>query len=251
MFRVLTTRRIVGKTFLHLFISFDEIYMFLLLLGISEATLSTRAGTSSFHSSAFVAESQRKRQARITKKRNVDKTAARDELFEARRPHPVLGIAPGDDAKWENCDLAKILIDARRNPLKNLSAIPTAPTPDPNASPETLIEGTPLELPEHFAFGIGLKEQDLLFGALPATSAQQPYLKYNGSPHSYALEGQLAVRERQRVNSAQLARIVDLSNANARGIAYENRRRCIEAFSEPGKPNDTGRSEVQGMLLFF
>ena len=34
-----------------------------------------------------------------------------------------------------------------------------------------------------------------------------------------------------------LARVVDLRNASAAGIAFENRRRAVKAFSEPGKPN--------------
>jgi hypothetical protein len=42
-------------------------------------------------------------------------------------------------------------------------------------------------------------------------------------------------------------------NVNAAGIAFKNRRTPIAAFSEPRKPNDTGRMEVQGAyfpLLF-
>jgi small subunit ribosomal protein S15 len=46
-----------------------------------------------------------------------------------------------------------------------------------------------------------------------------------------------------------MAVVVDLCNANAAGIAFENRRRVITAFSEPGKPNHTGRTEVQGAYL--
>jgi hypothetical protein len=53
--------------------------------------------------------------------------------------------------------------------------------------------------------------------------------------------GALAVGVRQ-VNA--MAAVVDLRNANAAGIAFENRRRVIAAFSEPGKSNDTAR-EVQ------
>ena len=41
------------------------------------------------------------------------------------------------------------------------------------------------------------------------------------------------------------ARVMDLRNANARGIAFENRRRVIAAFSPTGKDNDTGYPEVQ------
>jgi small subunit ribosomal protein S15 len=37
------------------------------------------------------------------------------------------------------------------------------------------------------------------------------------------------------------------------GIAFENRRRVIAPFSEPGKPNHTGTTEVEGAycLLFL
>ncbi|KAI9432061.1 hypothetical protein H4582DRAFT_1998882 [Lactarius indigo] len=51
------------------------------------------------------------------------------------------------------------------------------------------------------------------------------------------------------VQANQVARLVDLRNANAAGVAFENRRRVIAAFSEPGKPDDTGRTEVQAALL--
>jgi len=39
--------------------------------------------------------------------------------------------------------------------------------------------------------------------------------------------------------------------ANAAGIAFENHRGVIDTFSEPGKPNDTGRTEVLGAYLLF
>ena len=44
-----------------------------------------------------------------------------------------------------------------------------------------------------------------------------------------------------------LAKVLDLRNANAAGIAYENRLRIIEAFSTPQNPFDPGRTEVQGI----
>ena len=44
---------------------------------------------------------------------------------------------------------------------------------------------------------------------------------------------------------ANFARVMDLRNSNARGIAFENRKRIIAAFSPPGKDNDTGCPEVQ------
>jgi hypothetical protein len=50
--------------------------------------------------------------------------------------------------------------------------------------------------------------------------------------------GALAAGVRQA--NAMVA-LVDLRNANAAGIPFENRRRVIVAFSELGKPNDTAR----------
>ena len=47
-----------------------------------------------------------------------------------------------------------------------------------------------------------------------------------------------------------LVRLVDLWNANAAGVAFENRRRDVEEFSELG-PNDTGRTEVRGVRRLF
>ena len=50
--------------------------------------------------------------------------------------------------------------------------------------------------------------------------------------------------------SSAFAAVVDLRNANAGGIAFANRQRIVEAFSEPGKPGDTGRPEVQGRTQY-
>jgi len=42
------------------------------------------------------------------------------------------------------------------------------------------------------------------------------------------------------------AKVIDLVNANAKGITYENRRRIVLEFSGPENPFDPGRVEVQG-----
>ena len=62
-------------------------------------------------------------------------------------------------------------------------------------------------------------------------------------------EPQLTEDEKEEEKKArQFARIVDLRNANARGIAFENRRRIIAAFSPTGKATDSGYPEVQGEM---
>jgi len=40
------------------------------------------------------------------------------------------------------------------------------------------------------------------------------------------------------------AKVVDLRNTNSKGLAFENRRHYVQAFSLPGKPNDIGRPEA-------
>ena len=100
-------------------------------------------------------------------------------------------------------------------------------------------------------FGIGNAERELLFNDLPSAAAMRPYMRWTSSEIKQKLEKEqnmvATLMLRERLNAELLARITSLSNASAKGIAYENRRRIISEFSEPEKPNDTGRSEVQGM----
>ena len=46
-----------------------------------------------------------------------------------------------------------------------------------------------------------------------------------------------------------LAKLVDLRNANARGVAYENRRRIVQAFAGEGRSYNPGLPECQGRSL--
>ncbi|KAF8336340.1 uncharacterized protein EI90DRAFT_3045378 [Cantharellus anzutake] len=87
----------------------------------------------------------------------------------------------------------------------------------------------------------------------PSSSPSDPPLTTHGSSSITArsetqVENLNHFLDVTRLNTEMLARITGLSNANARGIAFENRKRIVDAFSE-GKPNDTGRSEVQAALL--
>jgi len=56
-------------------------------------------------------------------------------------------------------------------------------------------------------------------------------------------------REKQKATT--FAKVVDLRNADADGIAYENKRRIIVAFSTPENPFDPGRTEVQAAILTY
>ena len=184
-------------------------------------------------------ETRRSRLARVSKKDNAERRAQRTVDAKHIRPDPILGHAPGDDSKWRNCDLAKVLVS--HTELQS----PSAPVPPFDVT-------QPLKLPESFQWGIGgdPQAQQFLFEALPDVSSQRALKNMDVvNPRDAVvkrkiLEGQWA----EMHNAHVLTRLVDLRNASAGGIAFENRRRCVEAFSAPDKPNDTGRPEVQGML---
>lgn len=147
----------------------------------------------------------------------------------------MLGTAPGNEAKWENCDLAKVLLTEE--------SVQAAPVPTPPSS------STPLELPQTMNFGIDKSTQQLLFHSLPAVSAQKDFIGKDMSINPQRWMEQINEAEaKEVVKSNILARVVDMRNASAKGIAFENRRRCVEEFSEPGKSGDTGRPEVQGTV---
>jgi len=58
-------------------------------------------------------------------------------------------------------------------------------------------------------------------------------------------------QELEQLKLNQFAKLVDLRNANAQGIAYENKRRIILAFSGQEGSYDTGSTEVQVALLTY
>jgi small subunit ribosomal protein S15 len=136
------------------------------------------------------------------------------------RPHVVLGTISNTDT-WTSCDLAR-----------------------------TLVQPDELAAPLASSFGIRAREQRMLFAHLPLLAADmhtRREMRMSGTPKAAEMAAQheraLEAGTRQ---AESLAKLVDLRNANAAGVAFENRRRVVEAFSEPGKPGDTGRTEVQG-----
>jgi small subunit ribosomal protein S15 len=162
----------------------------------------------------------------------LKKRAERARLAEANRPHVVVGHRPGDDAKWSKCDLAKVIIAEKDIEGTNTESLPTGE----------------ISMPTHFNYGFGEREKEMLFETLPqltilnASDKKREGYAADGLQHRHDKADQM-----QLFKSRMLARIVSLRNANAKGIAYDNRRRIIAEFSEPANPEDTGRPEVQGM----
>ena len=202
---------------------------------------STAAATlSQFHTSATASASfATKRISARNRKQNIQKTEKRREEASLKRPSVVLGTRPSEEAeRWANCDLAKVLVQESEL------------TGSTELQPTQFPIGT-VPLPKQIGFGVTEVEKEALFGSLPLVSVEMREAQPFGSvaPQSDRLEAAGKHAEKIELEKARLfAKALDLRNANAAGIAFENRRRIVLAFSAPENPYDTGRAEVQGAL---
>ncbi|EMD32580.1 hypothetical protein CERSUDRAFT_118619, partial [Gelatoporia subvermispora B] len=187
------------------------------------------ASSSSTHSAALHTSAIRAQPGRLTAAQRSKKRKPKEIAVSDGRPHVVLGHRTGDEAKWLKCDLAKVIITEED--------IQASPIPKPFVN---VHEG--VQTPTYYNYGVGMGEEELLFEALPTLTYER---RQKQSSH-YPLPD-LEAKEVQK--ATMFARLVDLRNANARGIAYENRRRIITAFSTPENPEDPGRPEVQAALM--
>lgn len=194
----------------------------------------------SFHLTASLNETYKSRKARADKKKNIQKQQLKEQGSSKARPNPVLGHSntPEGQKLWENSDLCKILLTESQL----LEA--------QNRSLHTAANSIPVS--EHLNFGIKTQEEELIFQTLPEVAAQQAFFLNTGAEYDGTashIEKLQECESKATINAIHLARLADLRNASTTGIAVENRRRCVEAFSLPGKPNDTGRPEVQAAIL--
>ncbi|KAI0275361.1 mitochondrial ribosomal protein S15 [Gloeopeniophorella convolvens] len=210
-------------------------------VAVGAAASSSRAA--SLHTSAVLnIESARKRQARLTRQKNLAKREELQKKAASSRPHVILGTVAGNETKWTSSDLARVLV----RPEELAPDAPTDAVRIPKAASD-------IDVPQTLAFGLGEGEQRMLFGHLPLLSADVNTRRELTAMKGLQMEEAAAQNETDMAASvaqaSQVAKLVDMRNANAQGIAFENRRRVIAEFSEPGKPNDTGRTEVQAALL--
>ncbi|KAF6757762.1 hypothetical protein DFP72DRAFT_1168086 [Ephemerocybe angulata] len=204
-----------------------------------------------FHTSSVNLASARKQASSVIRKKNILQKTRRTQEALADRPSVVLGTRPSEEAvKWPNCDLAKILVNEELlhapNPVASSSTAASSSTLQPLETPIGEVH-----VPVQPAFGVAEAEKELLFNYLPRISAEAKVLPGSPSPIASGrdivpLDKKMARAEKEEVKKADaFARVIDLRNANAAGIAFENRRRIIEAFSTPENPFDPGRAEVQ------
>jgi len=172
-----------------------------------------------------------------TPKKTVSKLQAkvdRKHAKDAGRLYVVLGSEYNKEDKWIGCDLQRTIL-----------------TPEDvysqDAEPHVLhLSDGEVRIPSRLNFGIeGGEEKKLLFEVLPTLTVERAVTTFDED----TVERTTAAMKEELQKANMFARLADLRNANAKGLAYENRRRIIAAFSTPQQPNDTGRPEVQGMSL--
>lgn len=192
-----------------------------------------------FHLTTSLNETFKTRQARSAKRKNLENRQKRKQDTSTTRVDPVLGHSNTEEGRklWEDSELCEILLTE----AKILGA-------QPRSFP--VVSGS-IALPQHLNFGIKTHEEELVFQALPEVMAQQNFFQQTTAAFDSADPKHASILEeaesKSTISTIHLSRLADLRNASAAGIAVENRRRCVETFSPPGKPNDTGRPEVQGI----
>jgi small subunit ribosomal protein S15 len=197
----------------------------------------------SFHITSPLNETYKTRKARVVKKKNITKQQTINRSNETDRPDSILGHSktPEGEKLWAESELCNLLLTPEKILADRPRDIPTA-------------SGS-ISVSQHLNFGIKPQEEELIFQTLPDVTSQQAFFGIMRT--QYDSENEVHVRTFQeaeakaKISAIHLSRLTDLRNASTAGIAVENRRRCVEAFSSPDKPNDTGRSEVQGICLYF
>ncbi|KAL0951963.1 hypothetical protein HGRIS_008614 [Hohenbuehelia grisea] len=207
---------------------------------------SSRASIASSSRSAFIhttstvrAENPRTRLARTLKKANIEQKEDRLEKEIQNRPSPVLGTHPGDHKTWQDCELKTILVDE--------SEIAGDVTFKAVETPFGVVK-----MPPSLNYGITGEDKLRLLHDLPCLSAETDLLQLEGFSDAERKSFSVHAAHREAWKANIFVKAIDLRNANAGGIAFENRRRIIAAFSDPeGNRWDPGRAEVQAALLTY
>lgn len=193
-------------------------------------TVASTSSTSLLHSSAIL---QARAQVDLSRKLRRQQKIVHKQEEADKRPHPITGLRRGEEDKWKACDLAKILVseeDLTAPPVEVQTAVGTIP------------------MPRVFSYGIREPEAALLFKDLPELSSEQPIRQEKPATSERFNQIHAESAPVEALKSAQFSKVVDLRNANADGIHFENRQRIIRQFSAPDRPFNPGRQEVQGML---
>ncbi|GAA6047974.1 hypothetical protein JCM3770_006451 [Rhodotorula araucariae] len=203
----------------------------------TSAALQVPLASRPFATSAPAQESRARRKTRLVRKANLEKNASLVRQHAHVRPDPVLGYAHGNDDLWNSCRLNSILLN-RQDVWGDVVQVDGA-APDRSAERYT---------PKLFNFGLDQATAEHLSSVLPATAALRATLGDGATTVDAVLleRFERATDQEDRKRDA-LMRIVDLRNADSKGIEVENTRRIVAAFGRT--PGDTASPEVQAAIL--
>ena len=155
-----------------------------------------------------------------------------------------MGTRPWEEEeKWKDCRLAQVLVNEEA--LSGTDLV------------KTKLTIGEVDVPKQLGYGVDRAEKMMLLDSLPvvtahmATADKIKALQQQGKvdPDEYRKDVYKKDIAKQLHQTNMFAKVLDLQNANAAGIAYVNRQRIIKAFSTSKNPFDTGRTEVQGTQL--
>ncbi|KAK7020486.1 hypothetical protein R3P38DRAFT_2969746 [Favolaschia claudopus] len=212
------------------------------------------SSSSGFHTSAVLSKiSEARLRSRALKKANLQKRGEVLQTAQATRPSVILGTRPGEDHLWAESYLGRLVVD------ESVFTQPMETT--------TVLQNDVSTMPKYKAFGVAEGETQRLFSHLPmlTKTVRPPPIKgiptaaaeINAKQSVYGEHDQTSDEEDnswlllEKQKAASFARVIDLRNADAGGISYENRRRIVLAFSTPENPFSPGRTEVQAAILTY
>ncbi|GAA5996952.1 mitochondrial 37S ribosomal protein uS15m MRPS28 [Rhodotorula paludigena] len=217
-------------------------------LAAASTSAGATAGSSqprSFSTSAPAGESRARRKTRLVRKANLEKKAQLVRQHEQSRPDPVLGFAKGNDALWDKSLLKSVLLNRDEVWAQPAQADATGAGADAAARGTAGAEGY---TPELYNFGLDAQTAEQLSSVLPATAALRSTLGDQAtSVDAIMLERFETATTREEAKRDALMRIVDLRNADSKGIEVENTRRIVATFGRT--PGDTASPEVQSAIL--
>ncbi|KAM0752270.1 hypothetical protein T439DRAFT_312402 [Meredithblackwellia eburnea MCA 4105] len=220
-----------------------------------------------FSQSATTNESKAKRKSRLVRKNHLEHKQQIATQLKLQQPNPVTGAAKSNDQLWQNSKLKNVLLD-RQQVWGNTVSVLSGETSSSSSSSSTSISTTEQEsqetresdsadnasefqlieptLPTHLNFGLDpaiIKDFSTNFPLVATSAAIGPHLS---ATHLLAKRfSEASGKELEKRNS--MLRVLDLRNANAKGIEVENTRRIIKAFGE--HEGDSGRPEVQAAII--
>ena len=220
---------------LNWWVNITHISVAVLILFLASRTVASSSRANAFHTSSVTLSKASQRISARNKKKNISRTAERLKEEALNQPSFVLGTRTAEEGeKWVNCKLSQVLVTEEQ-------LVSTAETVTQRFSIGEV------ELPKEFGHGVTETEKTILFQDLPVATMNMT--SHVGPDVGVVESAEVRTEETRELTKANLvAKALDLRNANAAGIAFENRRRIIEAFSTPANPFDPGRTEVQGGL---